>query len=108
MRAMRMREVFADHAYLPRSGFLQYAIEDLPVRLIALDTLVPGKGHGELCDERLDWLEARLGESDRPTVAVHASSAVRLRHRRLRRHRAERGRRRGWPSWCAATAMSSA
>jgi Icc protein len=63
-----LREVFTDHAYLPSSGFIQYAIEDLPVRLIALDTLVVGKGHGELCDERLTWLEARLGESDRPTI----------------------------------------
>lgn len=63
-----LREVFADHTYLPADGFLQYAIEGLPVRLIALDTLVPGKGHGELCKERLDWLEARLAESDRPTI----------------------------------------
>jgi 3',5'-cyclic AMP phosphodiesterase CpdA len=63
-----LRQVFDDHAYLPRSGFLQYAIEDLPVRLIALDSLVPGKGYGALCAERLDWLEARLDESDRPTV----------------------------------------
>ena len=63
-----LREVFPDHAYLPRTGFLQYTIEDLPVRLIALDTLVPGKTHGELCAERLGWLEARLGESDRPTI----------------------------------------
>src|ERR1044072_3398575 len=63
-----MRAAFPDHAYLPKSGFLQYVIEDLPVRLIDLDTLVPGKGHGALCDERLGWLEARLGESDRPTV----------------------------------------
>ena len=50
-----MREVFTDHAYLPRTGFLQYTIEDLPVRLIALDTLVPGKGYGALCAERLDF-----------------------------------------------------
>jgi 3',5'-cyclic-AMP phosphodiesterase len=63
-----LREVFADHAYLPRTGFLQYTIEDQPVRLIALDTLVPGKGYGALCAERLDWLEARLAESDRPTI----------------------------------------
>jgi 3',5'-cyclic AMP phosphodiesterase CpdA len=63
-----LREVFADHAYLPRTGFLQYTIEDQPVRLIALDTLVPGKGYGALCGERLDWLEARLAESDRPTI----------------------------------------
>jgi Icc protein len=63
-----LREVFPDHAYLPRTGFLQYTIEDQPVRLIALDTLVPGKGYGALCAERLDWLEARLAESDRPTI----------------------------------------
>lgn len=63
-----LRAVFADHAYLPRAGFLQYVVEDLPLRLIALDTLVPGKDWGALCAERLDWLEARLGESDRPTL----------------------------------------
>lgn len=63
-----MREVFPDHAYLPKNGFLQYAVEDLPVRLIALDTLVVGKPYGELCEERLSWLEARLAEDDRPTV----------------------------------------
>lgn len=63
-----LREVFADHSYLPPSGFLQYTIEGLPVRLIALDTLMPGKGYGVMCRERLDWLEARLGESDRPAI----------------------------------------
>lgn len=63
-----LRKVFADHAYLPRNGFLQYTIEGWPVRLIALDTLVPGKTHGELCAERLDWLEARLVERDQPTI----------------------------------------
>ncbi|HKU95787.1 MAG TPA: phosphodiesterase, partial [Vineibacter sp.] len=63
-----LRAAFADHRYLPASGFLQYTIEAQAVRLIALDTLVPGKGHGELCTERLDWLEARLAEQDRPTI----------------------------------------
>jgi len=63
-----LRAAFAEHGYLPESGYLQYTIEGLPVRLIALDTLVPGKDHGELCDERLDWLEARLSEQDRPTL----------------------------------------
>jgi len=58
-----MRAAFPEHRYLPADGFLQYTVEGLPVRLIALDTLVEGKGHGELCDERLDWLEARLAEA---------------------------------------------
>ena len=63
-----LREAFPDHAYLPRDGALHYAIEDLPLRLIALDTLVPGKGYGALDGAQLDWLEARLAEGDRPTL----------------------------------------
>ncbi len=63
-----LRAAFADHRYLPSGGFLQYAVDDGPVRLIALDTLTPGAPHGELCDRRLDWLAARLAESDRPTI----------------------------------------
>ena len=61
---------FVDHDYLPRTGrFLQYAIERWPVRLIGLDTLVPGENGGLMCEERLAWLAARLGEApDRPTV----------------------------------------
>lgn len=63
-----LRAGFADHAHLRQGDFVQYAIDDHPLRLIGLDTLVEGAPHGELCDARLDWLEARLAESDRPTV----------------------------------------
>lgn len=63
-----MRAAFPDHAYLPKSGFLQYTVEGLPVRLVALDTLEPGRGYGVMCNQRLDWLDAKLGESDRPTI----------------------------------------
>jgi 3',5'-cyclic AMP phosphodiesterase CpdA len=64
-----LRAAFADTGYFAASGFLQYTVEDLPVRLIALDTLVEGKGHGALCEERLAWLEARLGEqAGKPTM----------------------------------------
>lgn len=63
-----LRAGFADHAHLQDGAFVQYAIEEHPLRLIALDTLVEGAPHGELCDARLDWLEAKLDESDRPAV----------------------------------------
>ncbi len=63
-----LRAAFTDHRYLPRDGFLHYVIDGGPLRLIALDTLTPGEPHGELCAERLGWLEARLGESDQPTI----------------------------------------
>lgn len=64
-------------AHLPgtrhEDGFVQYAIEDLPVRVVMLDTLVPGAAHGELCDARLEWLDATLKRApDRPTmIAMH-------------------------------------
>lgn len=64
-----LRAAFADKKFFPADGFLQYAIEDQPVRLIGLDTLVEGKAHGELCEERLAWLDARLAErDDRPVM----------------------------------------
>jgi 3',5'-cyclic-AMP phosphodiesterase len=65
-----LRAGFADHPYLPRDGpFIQYVIDDYPVRLIALDTLVPGKGSGLMCGQRIAWLAARLAEApDRPTI----------------------------------------
>lgn len=65
-----LRTVFADHAYLPSEGeFLHYCIEDLPLRLIGLDSIVPGEPQGLICAERLDWLAARLAEApERPTV----------------------------------------
>ena len=51
------------------SGFVQYAVEHLPVRLVMLDTVVPGAGHGELCATRLDWLDRTLAAApDRPTL----------------------------------------
>jgi 3',5'-cyclic-AMP phosphodiesterase len=64
-----MRRVFADHAYLPREGFMQYVVDEGPVRLIALDTLLPGSGGGLMDAERIAWLDARLAVAPtRPTV----------------------------------------
>ena len=66
-----MRAAFGGDGYLPRGGFLQYAIDDYPVRLIALDTHIPGAGGGELCTERLAWLDETLGAAPaRPTVVI--------------------------------------
>lgn len=53
--------------------FVQYTIEHLPVRIIMLDTLIPGATEGELCPGRMAWLADRLAEQpDRPTmIAMH-------------------------------------
>jgi 3',5'-cyclic-AMP phosphodiesterase len=64
-----MRREFRDHTYLPRQGFLQYAVEDYPLRLIALDTVIPLKTEGELCAQRLAWLAASLKQApEKPTL----------------------------------------
>ena len=52
-------------------GFLHYAVERGPLRFVGLDTLVPGQGGGELCAERLAWLDATLGQKpDMPTLVL--------------------------------------
>ena len=64
-----MRRVFFDHDYLPREGFIQYVVDKGPVRLIALDTLIPGQSGGRIDADRIAWLDARLSETPgRPTV----------------------------------------
>jgi 3',5'-cyclic-AMP phosphodiesterase len=53
--------------------FVQYAVEDFPVRLVMLDTLVPGAAHGDLSGARLEWLDRTLAaQPARPTlVGMH-------------------------------------
>jgi 3',5'-cyclic AMP phosphodiesterase CpdA len=66
-----MRAAFAGDGYLPRQGFLNYVIEDYPLRIVALDTLIPGEGGGELCPDRLGWLDDTLvREPDRPSLIM--------------------------------------
>jgi len=64
-----LRTAFHDHVYLPRDGFLQYAIETYPLRLVALDTLDEGRGGGRLCDRRLEWVDETLAaQPESPTL----------------------------------------
>ena len=65
-----MRDAFPDMPWLSEHGqFIQYAIDDFPLRLIGLDTTVAGEDAGELCEQRLEWLDRELGRApDRPTL----------------------------------------
>ena len=66
-----LRAAFAADGYLPADGFLQFAIEDYSVRLVALDTLIPGEGGGLLCTERLAWLDQALASAPaRPVLMM--------------------------------------
>jgi Icc protein len=67
-----MRRAFKSSGYLPDSGFLQFAIDgEYPFRIIGLDTLIPFAGGGELCAQRLQWLDQILQKQpDVPTVVL--------------------------------------
>lgn len=63
------RKRFPDLPYLPATGFLHYTLDQYPVRIIVLDTLVDGEGYGEIDSERLAWLETQLSnQPDKPTA----------------------------------------
>jgi 3',5'-cyclic AMP phosphodiesterase CpdA len=64
-----LRAVFGDLPYLPKEGPLSYVIDDHRVRLIALDTLIPGEVHGEVGAAQLNWLDRQLATAaGRPTI----------------------------------------
>lgn len=66
-----MRESLAStHRYLePSQPYLHYVIDEFPVRLIALDTVVAGRTGGRICPEREAWFANALANGDgRPTL----------------------------------------
>jgi len=69
-RHAALRAAFSDLSYLPRGGeLLQYAVEDYPVRLVALDSVAAGERKGVFGAQRLAWLEETLArETGRRTI----------------------------------------
>ena len=63
--------------------FVQFAIDDYPVRLVGLDTHIPKSSAGELCEERLAWLDKTLAaERGKPTLLFmhHPPFSCGIRH----------------------------
>lgn len=68
-----LRAAFASYGYLaPKSEFVDYAIENYPVRLIAVDTLNLSSNKGDFCPERVKRLiDLTDAETTKP-IAVFA------------------------------------
>lgn len=68
-----LRAAFSDHLYLPREGPLSFAVDDFPVRLVAIDQTVPGETHGLFTEQQARWLDKTLSKQrKKPTlVALH-------------------------------------
>src|SRR5258708_28806331 len=54
----RLALSFSEHSYLPANGPKHYVIDQFPVRIVALDTTVPGDHHGEVEEAGLAWAPA--------------------------------------------------
>jgi 3',5'-cyclic AMP phosphodiesterase CpdA len=83
-RVAAFREAFADQPYLPRDGeFILYAVDDWPLRIVALDSVVQGRTKGLVCERRLAWLDRTLAaRPDAPTLVMmhHAPWIYDLKH----------------------------
>ncbi len=68
-----IRATFPHHAYLPKGGLLSYAIEDFPIRIVALDQMTPEKTGGVFEEAHARWLDKTLSAAPgTPTVvALH-------------------------------------
>jgi 3',5'-cyclic AMP phosphodiesterase CpdA len=70
---VNLRAAFAAGGYFARnSGFIDYVIEDYPVRLIALDTLSSSSNRGDFCPERISRLIDLIDAETTKPIAVFA------------------------------------
>jgi len=79
-----LRAAFHTHAHLQSDEtFIQYAIENFPIRLVGLDSTVEGQPHGVLSADRLAWLDETLkAEPQKPTLLFlhHPPFDIGIRH----------------------------
>jgi Icc protein len=68
-----MRDAFAGLGLFPANGPLRFAVDLGPLRVIGLDSLIPGQPGGRLGPDQLAWLDGELARApQRPTlVALH-------------------------------------
>lgn len=64
------RAAFPGHAPWSAEGPLDFTVEGYPVRILALDSTIPGLHHGEITAPSLAWLEAQLAADSRPTLVL--------------------------------------
>jgi Icc protein len=70
---VNLRAAFSPYGYLrPGSGFIEYAVDSDPVRLIAVDTLNTGSNKGDFCPERARRFAELVDAETTKPIAVFA------------------------------------
>lgn len=66
-----LRALFAGTVPLPETGPLTYEVALAPdLRLLALDTIVPGEVRGDFTPETANWLDKKLAGSEVPALVM--------------------------------------
>jgi 3',5'-cyclic-AMP phosphodiesterase len=66
-----LRRAFSPYGYLAPDGeFVEYAIDAFPVKLIALDTVSPGRNRGDFCPRRAARLRDLIEAETEKPIAV--------------------------------------
>jgi 3',5'-cyclic AMP phosphodiesterase CpdA len=70
---VNLRAAFSPRGYLePGAGFVEYAVEAYPVRLLAVDTLNTSSNKGDFCPERAERLIELIDAETTKPIAVLA------------------------------------
>lgn len=65
------RAAFSDRCSLPADGPLHFCVDRYPVRIVGLDSCVPGAHHGHIDSAGLAWLSGLLAsEPAKPTIIM--------------------------------------
>lgn len=67
---LALKQVFSDHTYWPNDQeHLSYVVDDYSVRMVMMDTTIPGEGGGRMDGDRLSWISENLSAApDKPTM----------------------------------------
>ncbi len=68
-RTLVRERLNVEHPLDPSSPYLQYSVDDFPIRIVVLDTLSDQSNQGRFCQDRTDILTASLSsDKSKPTV----------------------------------------
>lgn len=79
-RRTAMRAAFEDLVPFEEGQFLNFDVTYQGIRVIGLDTIIPGAVAGELCRDRLDWLSERLADDAARAKATSGVTFLMLHH----------------------------
>ncbi len=68
-RTTLLSEFSSTHCPVKHRDFINYVIEDYPIRLIGMDSTIPGAPGGKIDDASAKWLNGKLAEQPKkPTI----------------------------------------